>query len=143
MSRKSSKFVKFNAAALAILASVLLGSGAASAKDRKPKGSDNNQAHVVGHISFAGLSAIDMAMQNNLNGRGYAVQENQQNAKDLSTLVGRLCQTIAVFYVLHAPILTQDLFFENQRRAARRATHWKGVSRINVDVTEGCENPEA
>jgi hypothetical protein len=71
VSRKSSKFVKFNAAALAILASVLLGSGAASAKDRKPKGSDNNQAHVVGHISFAGLSAIDMAMQKKGNDRYY------------------------------------------------------------------------
>jgi hypothetical protein len=62
VSRRKSKFVKFNAAALAILAPVLLGSGAASAKDRKPKES-NTQAHVVGHISFAGLSAVDMAMQ--------------------------------------------------------------------------------
>jgi hypothetical protein len=62
VSRRKSKFVKFNAAALAILASVLLGSGAASAKDRKPRAS-GNQAHVVAHIPFTGLSAVDMAMQ--------------------------------------------------------------------------------
>ena len=70
MSRRKSKFVKFNAAALAILASVLLGSGAASAKDRKPKESDY-QAHVVGHISFAGLSVVDMAMQKKGNDKYY------------------------------------------------------------------------
>jgi hypothetical protein len=61
VSRRESKFVKF-AATLTILAYVLLESGAASAKDRKPKES-NNQAHLVGHISFAGLSVVDMAMQ--------------------------------------------------------------------------------
>jgi hypothetical protein len=70
MSGRKSRFVKFNAAALAILASVLLGSGAASAKDRKPKGSDN-QAQVVGHISFAGLSDVDMAMQKKANDKYY------------------------------------------------------------------------
>jgi hypothetical protein len=69
MSRRKSRFVKFNAA-LAILASVLLGSGAASAKDRKPKGSDN-QARVVGHISLAGLSAVDMTMQKKGNDKYY------------------------------------------------------------------------
>jgi hypothetical protein len=70
VSRRESKFVKFNAVALAILASVLLGFGAASAKDRKPKGSDN-QAQVVGHISFAGLSDVDMAMQKKANDKYY------------------------------------------------------------------------
>jgi hypothetical protein len=70
VSRRKSKFVKFNAAALGILASVLLGFGAASAKDRKPKES-NNQAHVIGHISFAGLSAVDMAMQKKGNDKYY------------------------------------------------------------------------
>jgi hypothetical protein len=56
--------------ALAILVSGLLGSAAASAKDRKPKGPDN-QAQVVGHISFAGLSAVDMAMQKKENDKYY------------------------------------------------------------------------
>jgi hypothetical protein len=70
VSRRRGKFVKFNAAALAILVSGLLGSAAASAKDRKPKGSDN-QAQVVGHISFAGLSAVDMAMQKKENDKYY------------------------------------------------------------------------
>lgn len=67
MRRRKSKFVRFNAAALAILASVLLGSGAASAKDRK----SDNQAHVVGRISFAGLSAVNMAMQKRGNDKYY------------------------------------------------------------------------
>jgi hypothetical protein len=48
---------------MALLATVLLVSGGASAKDHKAKGSDN-QARVVAHISFTGLSAVDMAMQN-------------------------------------------------------------------------------
>jgi hypothetical protein len=70
VSRRKSTFVRFNAGALAILASVLLGSIAASAKHLKPKGSDN-QAHVVAHISFTGLSLVDMAMQKKANDKYY------------------------------------------------------------------------
>jgi hypothetical protein len=47
---------------MALLATVLLISGGASAKDHKAKGSDN-QARVVAHISFTGVSAVDMVMQ--------------------------------------------------------------------------------
>ena len=93
----------------------------------------NNQVyHVDGMKKYNHQKIIDMATQNNLNGRGYAVRANQQNAKDLSALVGRVSQTVAVFYVLHAPILTQDLFFENQRRVARRATHLGPISMSNL-----------
>ena len=59
----NSRFAKFNSTALALVATVLLVSRGASAKDHKGRGSDN-QARVVAHISFAGRSAVDMAMQN-------------------------------------------------------------------------------
>jgi hypothetical protein len=75
---RRSGLVKFNAAALALLATVLVVSGGASAKDRKLKGSDN-QAQVVAHISFAGLSAVDMAMQKKTNDKYYIYV---QHAKD-------------------------------------------------------------
>jgi hypothetical protein len=57
--RIRSRLVEFSSA---LLATVLLVSGGAAAKDDKAKASDN-QAHVVAHISFNGLSSIDMAMQ--------------------------------------------------------------------------------
>ncbi len=60
MNRIRSRFVKFSSMAVALLTTVLLVSGGASAKEYKVKGSDN-QAHVVAHISFSGLSAVDMA----------------------------------------------------------------------------------
>ena len=47
---------------LALLATVLVLSTGVSAKDHKPKGS-NNQAHVVAHLSLTGLSPVDMAIQ--------------------------------------------------------------------------------
>jgi hypothetical protein len=59
---RGSRFVKFNSTAMALLATVLLVSRGASAKDHKAKESDN-QARVVAHIAFTGQSAVDMAMQ--------------------------------------------------------------------------------
>jgi hypothetical protein len=56
--------------ALALLTTMLLVSGGVSAKESKPKGSDN-QAHVVAHISFNGLSAVDMEMQRKVNDTYY------------------------------------------------------------------------
>jgi hypothetical protein len=70
MTRIKSRFVHFSSMAMAILATLLLVSGGASAKDRKLKGSDN-QAQVVAHVSFAGLSAVDMAMQRKVNDKYY------------------------------------------------------------------------
>jgi hypothetical protein len=57
---------------------MLLVSGGASAKDHKRKGSDH-QADVVSHISFAGLSAVDMAIQKKVNDKYYLYV---QHAKD-------------------------------------------------------------
>ena len=77
MNSRGSGFVKFNSTAMALLASVLLVSGGASAKDHKAKVSDN-QARVVAHISFTGLSAIDMAMQNKGNDKVYLYVQHSQ-----------------------------------------------------------------
>ena len=70
MNRIRSRFVKFSSMALALLTTLLLVSGGALAKDHKLKASDN-QAQVVAHISFAGLSAVDMAMQKKVNDKYY------------------------------------------------------------------------
>jgi hypothetical protein len=77
-SRRRSRFVKFNSAAAALLTTVLLISGGASAKDHKLKTSDN-QAHVVAHISFAGLSAVDMAMQKKVNDRYFLYVQHSKD----------------------------------------------------------------
>ena len=70
MNSRRSSFATFNAAALALLTTVLVVSGGASAKDHKLKRSDN-RAQVVAHLSFAGLSAVDMAMQKKVNDKYY------------------------------------------------------------------------
>jgi len=57
-----SRLVNLGSVTLGLLATVLLVTGGASAKDHKAKTSDN-QAHVVAHIPFEGLSDVDMAMQ--------------------------------------------------------------------------------
>ena len=72
------RFVKFSSIAVAMVATVLLASGAASAKDHKLKTSDN-QAHVVAHISFTGLSAVDMAMQKKVNDKYYLYVQHSEN----------------------------------------------------------------
>ena len=72
------RFVKFSSAAFAMLATVLLASGAASAKNHKPKTTDN-QAHVVAHMSFTGLSAVDMAMQRKVNGKYYLYVQHSES----------------------------------------------------------------
>jgi hypothetical protein len=77
MNSRGSTFVRFNSTAMALLATVLLVSSGASAKDHKPKESDN-QARVVAHIPFTGLSAIDMAMQNKGNDKVYLYVQHSQ-----------------------------------------------------------------
>jgi hypothetical protein len=75
---RRSGLVKFNAAALALLTTVLVVSGGASAKDHKLKGSDN-QAQVIAHISFAGLSVVDMAMQKKVNDKYYLYVQHSKD----------------------------------------------------------------
>jgi hypothetical protein len=67
-----------NSMTLALLATLLVISTGVSAKDHKPKGS-NNQAHVVAHLSFTGLSPVDMAIQRKPDDKYYLYV---QHAKD-------------------------------------------------------------
>jgi len=77
-----SRFVKFSSTALALLitllTTLLLVPGGASAKGHKLKGSDS-QAQVVAHISFAGLSGVDMAMQRKANDKYYLYVEHSRD----------------------------------------------------------------
>jgi hypothetical protein len=75
---KRSRFLKFSSMALALLTTMLLISGGASAKEHKVKGSDN-QAHVVAHISFSGLSAVDMVMQRKVNNTYYLYVQHSKD----------------------------------------------------------------
>jgi len=75
---RGSRSVKFNSAASALLTIVLLVSVGASAKDHKLKGSDN-QAQVVAHISFVGLSVVDMAMQRKANDKYYIYVQHSKD----------------------------------------------------------------
>jgi len=72
------RFVNLSSMAVALLTTVLMVSGGASAKERKAKGSDN-QAHVVAHISFEGLSAVDMAMQKKVNDKYYLYVQHSKD----------------------------------------------------------------
>jgi hypothetical protein len=78
VNNRRSGVVKFNSAAWALLTAVLVVSGRASAKDHKLKGSDN-QAQVVAHMSFVGLSAVDMAMQTKVNDKYYLYVQHSKD----------------------------------------------------------------
>jgi hypothetical protein len=73
-----SRLIKFNSAAVAVLITVFLVSAGASAKNHKVKTSDN-QADVVAHISFPGLSAVDMAMQKKVNDKYYLYVQHSRD----------------------------------------------------------------
>lgn len=72
------KLAQFNLAALVLLASVLLVSGAASARDKKLEASDK-KAYVVAHLSFTGLSSIDMAIQKQSNGKYFLYVQHSKD----------------------------------------------------------------
>ena len=78
VNRIRSRFVKYRSMALALLTAVLLVSAVASAKEHKVKGSDN-QAHVVAHISFSGLSTVDMAIQKKVNDKYYLYVQHSKD----------------------------------------------------------------
>ena len=72
-----SKGAKFGSIVFAVLAALLLASGDASAKEHKAKkGKDQN--YVVAHISFTGLSDVDMAIQRRPNGTYYLYIQHSQ-----------------------------------------------------------------
>jgi hypothetical protein len=76
---RSSKFVEFRSSTLVLLTIVLVMTvSGASAKEHKLKGAGPG-SQVVAHISFSGLSAVDMAMQKKANDKYYLYV---QHAKD-------------------------------------------------------------
>jgi hypothetical protein len=76
---KASKFVELSSSTLALLAIVLVVTvSRVSAKEHKPKGSAAG-SQVVAHISFSGLSAVDMVMQKKVNDQYYLYVEHSKN----------------------------------------------------------------
>jgi hypothetical protein len=76
---KISKFVEFSASTLALLTIVLVMTvSSASAKEQKPKGS-GAESQVVAHISFSGLSAVDMVMQKKVNDQYYLYVQHSKD----------------------------------------------------------------
>ncbi|HSS99820.1 MAG TPA: hypothetical protein VLK33_22450, partial [Terriglobales bacterium] len=69
---------KFTFGTLALFTGLLL-STSASAKEHKPKMSDN-QAKVIAHLTFAGQTPLNMALQKQGNDKYYLyVQQNNQS----------------------------------------------------------------
>jgi hypothetical protein len=76
---RTSTFVEFSARTLALftVALVVMVSNV-SAKEHKTKGSGTG-SQVVAHISFSGLSAVDMAMQRKVNDKYYLYVEHSND----------------------------------------------------------------
>lgn len=72
------RFAKSKSMALALLTTVFFLSDGAWAKEHKTKGSDY-QAHVIAHISFGGLSAVDMAIQKKVNEKYYLYVQHSKD----------------------------------------------------------------
>jgi hypothetical protein len=76
---RTSKLVEFSSSTLALLTIVLFVTvSSASAKENKPKAS-GSVSQVVAHISFSGLSAVDMAMQRKVNDKYYLYVEHSKD----------------------------------------------------------------
>ena len=76
---RKSKLVESGLSLMALFTTVLLVSlGSASAKERNVKKSEN-EAHIVAHISFSGLSAVDMAMQRKVNDKYYLFVQHSKD----------------------------------------------------------------
>ena len=78
MKNVRSRLPRLNSAAVALLTTVFLVSGGASAKNHRVKTSDN-QADVVAHISFPGLSSVDMAMQKKVSDKYYLYVQHSKD----------------------------------------------------------------
>src|ERR1700674_1018553 len=76
---RASKFVELSSGTLALLTIVLVVTvSSALAKEHKPKGSGAG-SQVVAHISFSGLSVVDMAMQRKVNDKYYLYVEHSKD----------------------------------------------------------------
>src|SRR5580692_3321775 len=75
---RTSKFIELSACTVALLTIVLVVTvSGASAKEHKLKGA-GAESQVVAHISFSGLSAVDMAMQRKVNDKYYLYVEHSK-----------------------------------------------------------------
>ncbi len=75
----TTKLAKYRLSLVALLTTTLLLSlSSASAKERKGKQLEN-EAHVVAHISFSGLSSVDMAMQRKVNDKYYLYVQHSKD----------------------------------------------------------------
>lgn len=93
--KEKSRFLKYSSAVVALIGTVLLVAGAASAGDHKLKSSDD-PARVVAHISFSGLSPVDMTMQKQSNGKYYVYVQHANNAGISIIDVSKPAETKAV-----------------------------------------------
>jgi hypothetical protein len=76
---RTSMLVKFSARTLALFTvAMVVTVSNVSAKEHKTKGSGAG-SQVVAHISFSGLSAVDMAMQRKLNDKYYLYVEHSKD----------------------------------------------------------------
>ena len=76
---RSSKFVGLSASTVVLIAIVLVVTvGGASAKEHKVKGAGPG-SQVVAHISFGGLSDVDMAMQKKMNDKYYIYVQHSKD----------------------------------------------------------------
>jgi len=76
---RSSKFVGLSASTVVLIAIVLVVTvGGASAKEHKVKGAGPG-SQVVAHISFSGLSDVDMAMQKKMNDKYYIYVQHSKD----------------------------------------------------------------
>ena len=76
---RASKFVEFSSSILATLTIALVVTvSSASAKGHKPNGSVA-ASQVVAHVSFSGLSAVDMAMQKKVNDKYYLYVQHSKD----------------------------------------------------------------
>src|SRR5580700_5462881 len=76
---RTSKFIELSACTVALLTIVLVVTvSGASAKEHKLKGAGPG-SQVVAHISFSGLSAVDMAMQKKVNDKYYLYVQHSKD----------------------------------------------------------------
>src|SRR5689334_12364732 len=76
---RTKSLIEFRSSTLALLGMVLVVTiNSASAKEHKPRGSSVG-SQVVAHISFSGLSAVDMKMQRKVNDKYYLYVEHSKD----------------------------------------------------------------
>ena len=76
---RTSRFIELSTSTVALLGIVLVVTASgASAKEHKPKGAGAG-SQVVAHISFSGLSAVDMAMQKKVNDKYYVYVQHSKD----------------------------------------------------------------